>query len=108
MLSKTNTPSLIAFPTAKPQPVTKKDKRAAAAHDAAIQEICHDSSQALEEIRHGVANVLRDTLEKMGADQWTLVQLLDERPSVVKDIMAGETDELTTETLIAYLEKLRA
>ena len=37
----------------------------------------------------------------------TLVQLLDERPSVVQDLIDGEFDTLTTEMMIDYLEKLR-
>jgi hypothetical protein len=50
--------------------------------------------------------VLLDTLEKMDLDVWALAQILDERPSVVRDLMSGETDGLTTETMIDYVERL--
>jgi hypothetical protein len=45
-------------------------------------------------------------LEKLDLDAWMLIQILDERPSVVQDLMAGETDSLTTETMVEYLERL--
>jgi hypothetical protein len=61
---------------------------------------------ALQELNHGIANVLLDTLEKMSLDIWTLVYLLDEPPSVVRVLTAGDMEGLTTETMINYLEKL--
>jgi hypothetical protein len=104
------TPSPIPFPESsliKAARVTEKDRAIAREHDAEIHELCRDTTLALLELHHGIANVFRDTLEKMDLDVWTLVQLLDERPSVVRDLMDGETDDLTTETMIEYLEKLR-
>jgi uncharacterized protein YbjT (DUF2867 family) len=100
----------IPFPPSsrsKVSPVTEEDRAIAREHDAEIYELCRDTTLALQELRHRVAHVLLDTLEKMDLDVWTLVQLLDERPSVVRDLMDGETDDLTTETMIEYLEKLR-
>jgi hypothetical protein len=40
----------------------------------------------------------------------TLIEALDECPSVVQDLMDGQFDgsELTTETLLGYLDKLRS
>jgi hypothetical protein len=88
-------------------PPTDKDRAIAREHDAEIRELCRDTALALQGLRHGIANVFRDTLEKMDLDVWTLVQLLDERPSVVQDLIDGEFDTLTTEMMIDYLEKLR-
>jgi hypothetical protein len=109
MQSKTEVPApVITFPAPKTTPPTEADRRAAEEHDRQIHDICKDTSMALQELRSGIVNVLADTIDKMDVDQVTLVQLFDERPSVVADLMAGETDGLTTETLIAYLAKLRA
>jgi hypothetical protein len=109
MPSKTNTPTpvVITFPHNKvdTQP-SEADLAAARTYDAEIHELCRDTRQALQELRHGIINVLFDTLEKMGSDGWTLVQSLDERPSVVKNLIGRETDDLTTETLIDFLERL--
>jgi hypothetical protein len=100
----------IPFPTSnrvKTTPPTEADLSAARTHDIEIYELCRETSLALQELRHGVAHVLHDTIEKMSLDTWTLAQILDERPSVVRDLIEGETDDLTTETMIKYLEKLR-
>jgi hypothetical protein len=43
----------------------------------------------------------------MDLDVWTVVQILDERPSVVRDLLDGEFYDLATATMIEYLEKLR-
>jgi hypothetical protein len=86
---------------------TDEDRAIAREHDAEIRELCRDTALALQGLRHGIANVFRDTLEKMDLDGWTLAQLLDERPSVVQDLIDGEFDTLTTEMMIDYLEKLR-
>jgi hypothetical protein len=88
----------------KATPVPEGDRAVVRAHDAEIHELCQDTNLALQEIRHGIANVLLDTLS---LDIWTLAQILDERPSAVRDLMSGETDWLTTETMIEILEKLR-
>jgi hypothetical protein len=86
--------------------VIQKDKAATQAHFALIPELCRDTAMALQELRHGIANVLLDTLEKMSLDTNTLVYLLDEPPSVVRGLMDGDTTGLTTATMIEYLERL--
>jgi hypothetical protein len=88
-------------------PVTEEDRVVAREHDSEIHELCRETTLALQELRHGIANVLLDTLEKMDLDVWTLVQLLDERPGIVRQLIDGDTDGLTTEMMIQYLEKLR-
>jgi hypothetical protein len=100
----------IPFPSSsliKVTPVTEADRAIAREHDSEIHELCRDTKLALQELRQGIANLLLDTLEKMDLDTWTLVHLLDERPSVVGDLMAGETEGLTTDAMIEMLEKLR-
>jgi hypothetical protein len=104
------TPSPIPFPESsliKAARVTEEDRTIAREHDAEIRELCRDTTLALQELHHGIANVFRDTLEKMDLDVWTLVQLLDERPSVAQDLMDGDFDNLTTEMMLEHLEKLR-
>jgi hypothetical protein len=86
---------------------TEADRAIAREHDAEIHELCRDTTLALQELNHGIAKVLLDTLEKMDLDAWTLVNLLDERPSVVRLLMDGDTDGLATATMIEYLEMLR-
>ena len=88
-------------------PVTEEDRAVAREHDIEIHELCRGATLALQELRHGIANVLLDTLEKMDLDVWTVVQLLDERPGIVRQLINGDTDGLTTEMMIQYLEKLR-
>jgi len=99
----------IPFPSSsriKATPVTEADRAIAREHDAEIHELCRDTNLALQELNHGIANVLLDTLEKMDLDAWTLVHIWDERLSVVRNVMSGETDGLTTATRIEMLEKL--
>jgi hypothetical protein len=88
-------------------PPTDEDRAIAREHDAQLREICQDTSRALQEIRQWTGNVLLDTLTKLDLDLMTLVQVLDERPSVVRDLMDGDFDNLTTEKIIENLEKLR-
>jgi hypothetical protein len=71
-----------------------------------VSELCRDARRSLIEIRHLVENLLRGVVEKLDVDTRKLVHLFDERPSAVTDLIGGELDELTTETLIEYLEKL--
>jgi hypothetical protein len=47
-----------------------------------------------------------DTLTKLDLDLMSLVKVLDERHSVVRDLMDGDFDNLTTEKIIESLEKL--
>jgi hypothetical protein len=101
----------IPFPSSsriKATPVTEADRAIAREHDSEIHELCRDTKLALQELRQGIANLLFDTLEKMDLDTWTIVHLLDERPSVVGDLMTGETESLTTDAMIEILEKLRS
>jgi hypothetical protein len=100
----------ILFPASgrvKATTVTEEDRAIAREHDAEIHELCRDTNLALQELNHGIAKVLLDTLEKLDLDAWTLVHIWDERPSVVRAVMSGETDGLTTETMIEMLEQLR-
>ena len=46
-------------------PPTDEDRAIAREHDAEIRELCRDTALALQGLRHGIANVFRDTLEKM-------------------------------------------
>ncbi len=73
---------------------------------AEIRQRCRDTAKALQELHHGIANALMDVLEKLSLDPLTLVQVLDERPSVVRDLLADEIDDLTTERMISHVEKL--
>jgi predicted XRE-type DNA-binding protein len=77
----------------------------AAGHDS-VPDLCQDARRSLLEIRTMIENLLRDVMSKLDVDTWTLVHLLDERPSGVIDLMNGELDDFETETLIEYLEKL--
>jgi len=94
---------VLSFPSA----ARASDASATQGDYAEIHELCRDTNLALQELHHGIANIFHDTLEKIDLDVWTLVQLLDERPSVVQDLMDWEFDTLTTEMMIDYLEKLR-
>jgi hypothetical protein len=99
-----NSPRVVlSFPSA----ATASDASATQEDYAEIHELCRDTNLALQELHHGIANIFRDTLEKMDLDVWTLVQILDERPSVVRDLLDGEFYNLATATMIEYLEKLR-
>src|SRR5580692_8289622 len=112
MKSRDNIPTPGPIPFTKSSrsmvsPPTDEDRAIAREHDAEIHELCRATNLALQELHHGLANIFRDTLEKMDLDVWTLVQILDERPSVVRDLLDGEFYNLTTATMIEYLEKLR-
>jgi hypothetical protein len=99
----------IAFPSRcqiELTPTANERDEVAYNHSSKIRQRCQDTPLALQDLRHGIANALSDTLAKRNLDWYVLVQLLDERPTVVQQLMRGEIDELTTETLIVYLEKL--
>jgi hypothetical protein len=53
-----------------------------------------------------MTDLLLDSLEKVNVDARTLMHLLDECPSVVRVLMDGDTDGLSTETMLEYLERL--
>ncbi len=91
----------------KTTPVTEEDRAVTREHDAELREICRDTFRALQEIRQWTGNVLLDTLTKLDLDLLTLVQVLDERPSVVRALMDGDLENLTTEKIVESLEKLR-
>jgi hypothetical protein len=100
----------IPFPSSsrgEVSPPTDEDRAIAREHDAEIHELCRDANLALQELHQGITNIFRDTLEKMDLDVGTLVQILDERPSVVRDLLDGEFYNFATTTMIEYLEKLR-
>ena len=95
MKSRDNIPTLgpIPFPKqpGRGPPPTDEDRAIAREHDAEIRELCRDTALALQGLRHGIANVFRDTLRRWTLDVWTLVQLLDECLSVVRDLLDGES-----------------
>jgi hypothetical protein len=97
----------LASSRCKTTQVTEEDKAVAREHDAEIHELCRDTTLALQELNHGIAKLLLDTLAKMDLDVRTLGHILDERPSLVRVLLDGDTAELTTATMIQYLEKLR-
>jgi hypothetical protein len=102
--------SSIPFPTTRRvKAITRSDADLALARerDADIYELCRETTMALQELRHWIDFTLREVIEKLDADPSTLAQMLDECPSVVEDIVNGEFDGLTTESMIEYLEKLR-
>jgi hypothetical protein len=104
-----NPPGLLRFPSvarASAASATEEDKAIAHAHHAQIYELCRDTTLALQELNHGIAKVLLDTLDKMDLDLWTLVRLLGERPSVVHVLMDGDTAGLPMERMVDYLERL--
>ena len=68
-------------------------------------ELCRETTHALQELLHGIANVLLDILEQMDLDAGTLWQLLDDHASV-SSLMDGDTGGLATETMVEFLEKL--
>jgi hypothetical protein len=112
MKSRDNMSTSCAIPFPKSSrgevlPPTDEDKSIAREHDAQLREICRDTSRALQEIRQWTGNLLLDTLAKLDLDLLTLVQVLDERPSVVRDLMDGDFENVTTEKIIENLEKLR-
>ena len=99
------TSGLILFPKKSRYrvPIARK----ALTHTVEIHELCRDTSLALQELRHGAFSVLLSTLETLGMDTMTLVQVLDERPSIVRELMEGGHDEISTEMILHYLEVLR-
>jgi hypothetical protein len=106
----TSTSGPIPFPSSsrgEVSPPTDEDRAIAREHDAELRDICRDTSRALQEIRQWTGNVLRDTLTELDLDLLMLVQVLDERPSVVRALMDGDLENLTTEKIIENLEKLR-
>jgi hypothetical protein len=110
MRSKTNGetyPALIRFPEDQTRPTTDRDRDIAERHFVKTHDVCIETAQALRELRHGVEYILFDTLERMDLDERDLVEILDERPSVVTDLMDRQTEGLTTERLIEILETIR-
>ena len=65
-----------------------------------------DTARALEELRHGIAHVLLDTIEKMSLDTWTVAHTLDRRPTVARNLLSQDTEDLTTEKMIECLQML--
>jgi hypothetical protein len=84
-----------------------KTKKVAVADAVEIHVLCRDTSLALQELRHGLLNVLSSILEVFEMDPMTLVQVLDERPSIVRELVNGDHEEITTEMILLYLEILR-
>jgi hypothetical protein len=104
--SSASTP--IPFPQNRRNELTPASEADKADYERAaeILEFCRETRMALQELRHGTANLLLDTLEQMDVDLRTLVHLLDERPSVVRVLMDGETTGLPMERMVDYLERL--
>jgi len=72
-----------------------------------IQEVCEGTSDALQELRHGIIYLLFETLDMIDLNTNTLAIRIEESIHIVKDLKQRETDRLTTERLIEILEKLR-
>jgi hypothetical protein len=85
----------------------QKTKKVGVADGGEIHVLCRDTLFALQELRHGALNVLSSTLEILDMDTMTLVQILNERPSIVRELMKRDCDEITTEMILRYLEALR-
>ena len=64
------------------QPIGKEDL-------VEVRERCRDTTRALQELRHGIAIALLHLLEKTPFDRALLVQVLDECPSVVSELLAS-------------------
>jgi hypothetical protein len=98
----------IPFPQSRQSDLTpaREADKAACERAAETLEFCRQTRMALQELRHGTANLLLDTLAQMDLDLRTLVHLLDERPSVVRILMDGEAAGLPMERMIDYLERL--
>jgi hypothetical protein len=105
-------------PTSRPIPFPKyglggvaagaKTRKVAVADADEIHVLCRDTALALQELRHGILNVLLSYLETLDLDTITLVQVLDERPSsIVRALVNGDLDEITTDTLLRWVEALR-
>jgi hypothetical protein len=110
MQSRTSNSASAPIPFPKP---SREEVRSAAEADKAdceraaeILEFCRQTRMALQELRHGTANLLLDTLAQVDLDHRTLVHLLDERPSVVRVLMDGETEGVPMERMVDYLERL--
>jgi hypothetical protein len=105
----TNSPASnpIPFPRRDGIPSTLADKTDVLARATEIHGFCRDISSALQEIRHAVLNILYDTLERLDLDATTLVQVLDERPSIVASLMERDAETISTETILHHLEALR-
>jgi hypothetical protein len=100
-------PTLISFPKAA-KGLTDSEKAMLAQQSAKIHELINGTNMALSELCTGALNVFFDLTETMNLDTWTLCEVLDVCPSQARDLMAKETDDLTTETILLYLERLRA
>ncbi|RZU41106.1 hypothetical protein [Edaphobacter modestus] len=112
MNSTTSNPTSgpIPFPKSRRGEVavaTEADKAADCEHAAKIHELCRDTSMALQELRHGILNVLYDTMEKLNLNTMTLVQVLDERPSAVQELVDRDADGIRIEMIVEYLERLQ-
>jgi hypothetical protein len=109
--------SMNSKPASRPIPFPKyglggvaagaKTTKVAVADADEIHVLCRDTALALQELRHGVLNVLLSSLETLDLDTITLVQVLDARPSIVRALVKGDLDEITTDTLLRWVEALR-
>ena len=100
-------PQLITFPPPPEPGLSKKDREVLTEETIRIHEIVSGTSMALSELRTGALNLLFDVLERLNLDTWTLCQVLDVSPSKARELMAKECGELTTETILKSLERLR-
>jgi hypothetical protein len=97
----------IPFPRRDGIPSTFADEADVLARAAEIHELCRDISSALQEIRHAVLNTLYEILERLDLDAAAPVQVLDERPSVVRELLERVAETIPTETILHHLEALR-
>jgi hypothetical protein len=99
--------AVLAFPSGSELPATEPDNSDVCEQRYQIGDIVRDTFGALQELRHGALCVLLDSLEVLEIPEWELIKLLNERPTVVRDLINSETDDLTLDVILGYLEKLQ-
>jgi hypothetical protein len=58
-------------------------------------------------MKQAVCKVFGESVARLGLDEWTLVEMLDERPSVIRELMAKKAPSLATEAILEHLDNLR-
>jgi hypothetical protein len=48
-----------------------------------------------------------DSVARLGLGEWTLMEMLDERPSVIRELMGKKAPSLATEAILEHLDNLR-
>jgi hypothetical protein len=97
---------LLRFPSPPREKTTRPESDTAHAYLKETADFCADAHSTLKEVRYRVIQKLIYTLGLLDLDTRTLTRLLDVGPSVLEDLITGETDAITTETLLKYLDRL--